>query len=150
MPSQIKRVLAFSLVPLLSACATTLPPPSPGTTPQATVGLPSRPATPPPTRPQPTQTTRVPGMPRIMSMPGLESIIGANSASLQRQFGEARLNVREGDARKLQFTGEACVLDIYLYPLSRGAEPTATYVDARRASDGLDVDRASCVAALKR
>ena len=34
-------------------------------------------------------------------------------------------------------------------PRSRG-EPSATYVDARRASDGLDVDRAACVQALKR
>jgi hypothetical protein len=41
------------------------------------------------------------------------------------------------------------VLDVYLYPLTQGAEPTATYVDARRASDGLDVDRARCVAALR-
>nr|WP_235902336.1 hypothetical protein [Pontixanthobacter gangjinensis] len=138
------------MVPLLGACATTLPPPSPGTTPQASVGLPSRPATPPPTQPEPPLTSHDLRMPRIMSMPGLEGVIGADSASLRRQFGTARLNVREGDARKLQFTSEACVLDVYLYPLSRGAEPTVTYVDARRASDGLDVDRASCVAALRR
>ncbi len=85
-----------------------------------------------------------------MNIPGLESVIGADSATLQRQFGQARLDVREGDVQKLQFSGEACVLDIYLYPLSPGATPTATYVDARRSSDGLDVDRASCVAALKR
>ena len=56
----------------------------------------------------------------------------------------------EGDARKLQFAGEPCVLDIYLYPLRPGAEPTATYVDARRTSDALDVDRAACVRALGR
>lgn len=85
-----------------------------------------------------------------MNVPGLEQVIGQNQAGLQRQFGTPRLNVREGDARKLQFTSEACVLDIYLYPLSQGAEPTATYVDARRASDGLDVDRASCVNAMTR
>jgi len=58
--------------------------------------------------------------------------------------------VLEGDARKLQFVGEACVLDVYLYPMSPGAEPTATYVDARRASDALDVDRIACANALKR
>jgi len=87
---------------------------------------------------------------RTMAMPGLEGVIGADTAGLQRQFGAPRLDVWEGDARKLQFTGEACVLDVYLYPPSRGATPTATYVDARRASDGLDVDRANCVKALKR
>ena len=61
----------------------------------------------------------------------------------------ARLDVVEGDARKLQFSGEPCVLDIYLYPMRKGGEPAATYVDARRSSDGLDVDRASCIAALR-
>lgn len=87
---------------------------------------------------------------RVMNMPGLEGVIGADTAALQRQFGAPRLDVWEGDARKLQFSGEACVLDVYLYPPSAGATPTATYVDARRASDGLDVDRASCVRALKK
>ena len=87
---------------------------------------------------------------RTMAMAGLEGVIGADTAALQRQFGTPRLDVWEGDARKLQFTGEACVLDIYLYPPSAGATPTATYVEARRASDGLDVDRASCVTALRK
>lgn len=85
-----------------------------------------------------------------MNLPGVEGIIGANAAGLQLLFGTARLDVFEGDARKLQFAGEPCVLDVYLYPMREGGEPAATYVDARRASDGLDVDRASCVAALKR
>ena len=87
---------------------------------------------------------------RVMTLPGLEGVIGADTAALQRQFGAPRLDVHEGDARKLQFSGEACVLDVYLYPPSPGATPTATYVDARRASDGLDVDRAACVRALRR
>ncbi|MGN6495726.1 MAG: hypothetical protein ACTHK5_00075 [Tsuneonella sp.] len=85
-----------------------------------------------------------------MTLPGLESVLGATTAKLQSEFGTPRLDVWEGDARKLQFSGEACVLDVYLYPARPGAEPTATYVDARRASDGLDVDRAACVKALKR
>ena len=50
--------------------------------------------------------------------------------------------------RKLQFAGPPCVLDVYLYPLRPGAEPVATHVDARRESDGRDVDRAACIAAL--
>ncbi|MHA6332328.1 hypothetical protein ACXYL9_01490 [Qipengyuania sp. CAU 1752] len=105
----------------------------------------------PPTRPAPppTASTGEFRAPRVMTLPGLEGVIGATASQLQRQFGNPRLDVYEGDARKLQFTGEACVLDIYLYPLRRGVEPTATYVDARRASDALDVDRAACVRALK-
>ena len=91
-----------------------------------------------------------PPRPKVFAAPGLESVIGAGTDDLVRQFGPARLDVWEGDARKMQFTGNACVLDVYLYPPSPGVPPEATYVDARRASDGQDVDRASCVAALKR
>jgi hypothetical protein len=96
---------------------------------------------------QPARTA--PRDPKFQSLPGLESVIGANQKQLVREFGEPRLDVWEGDARKLQFTGTACVLDIYLYPTSNSREPLATYVDARRSSDGRDVDRAACVAALR-
>lgn len=115
--------------------------------------------------PAPTATARVAAVPatrpaappatggfraaKVMSLPGVEGVIGADQAALQRAFGVPRLDVWEGDARKLQFSGEACVLDIYLYPPSQGAAPTATYVDARRQSDGLDVDRAACIRALR-
>lgn len=83
-------------------------------------------------------------------IPGLEGVIGATAPQLVRKFGEARLDVWEGDARKLQFTGKPCILDVYLYPTSRAREPIATYVDARRSSDAMAVDRASCVKALKK
>ena len=86
----------------------------------------------------------------VQALPGLETVIGATASDLIRQFGPARLDVQEGDARKLQFTGAACVLDVYLYPGAQGREPQATYVDARRASDGKDVDRIACVAALRK
>lgn len=86
----------------------------------------------------------------VLALPGLDGVIGATPADLARQFGSPRLDVWEGDARKLQYSGTACVLDIYLYPPAAGREPQATYVDARRASDGQDVDRAACVAALRR
>jgi len=97
-----------------------------------------------PKRPPP-QPFRVPQVERDTS---LASVIEKNAATLTREFGPPRLDVREGDMRKLQFAGRACVLDVYLYPLRPGAEPVATYVDARRESDGRDVDRAACVAAL--
>ncbi|WP_374407347.1 hypothetical protein [Pelagerythrobacter sp.] len=141
------RLLAFALIPLLGACASTIPqsrPPASGTQAPGTI------TAPPPTRPAPPPTTGAFRAPQVMNMPGLEGVIGSDLEDLERTFGTARLNVWEGDARKLQFSGEACVLDVYLYPLRQGAEPTATYVDARRASDGIDVDRAACVAALRR
>ncbi len=86
----------------------------------------------------------------VMHLPGLDSVIGANAAVLLKEFGDPRIDLREGDVRKLQFAGAPCVLDIYLYPPDGGGEPVATHVDARRASDGLDVDRAQCVGALIR
>ncbi|MGE3690643.1 MAG: hypothetical protein AB7F98_04610 [Novosphingobium sp.] len=91
-----------------------------------------------------------PPAPQVQHLTGLESVIGATTAQLTRQFGPARLDVWEGDARKLQFTGDACVLDVYLYPASQGREPQATYIDARRGSDGKDVDRPACIQALKK
>lgn len=77
-------------------------------------------------------------------------MIGGGAGDLTRLFGPPRLDVQEGDARKLQFVGPACVLDIYLYPQGAGGEPRATYAEARRSTDAREVDRAACVAALRR
>ena len=131
------------LLPLLAAC-TAVPQPSqrpPVIRPPVTGVPPTRPVAPPVTG------FRAPG---VQHVPGLEGVIEQDAASLQRQFGNPRLDVREGDMRKLQFAGQACVLDVFLYPLRTGAEPVATYVEARRASDGQEVDRAACAAALRR
>ena len=88
--------------------------------------------------------------PQIMRGPGLEAVSGANATALANLFGAPALDVPEGDARKLQFRGASCVLDVYLYPLRPRAEPTATWIEARRPDNGRDVDRASCIAALRR
>lgn len=128
---------ACSLALLLSACGGGV---------ASTPHPPKRTSAVPPVR-QPSRTAL--RDPQFQSIPGLEDVIGATQKQLVRQFGQPRLDVWEGDARKLQFTGTPCVLDIYLYPTSRSHEPLATYVDARRASDGQDVDRAACVAALR-
>ncbi len=79
---------------------------------------------------------------------GLSAVIGQTAAALQRTLGKPELDIREGDAVKLQFVGPACVLDAYLYPRSRGAEPIVTYLDTRQPG-GEDIDRASCIAALQ-
>jgi hypothetical protein len=79
---------------------------------------------------------------------GLERVMGQNAAGLVRLFGQPDADVREGTARKLQFQGQFCVLDTYLYPKGSG-EPRVTYLDARE-PDGSVIDRASCVAALTR
>lgn len=139
---QPKFLIALALVPLLAACAS-----SGGKTVTTKPAKPPKTALRTPVRPV---VTAPPPAPRVQTAPGLESVIGADADALARQFGQPRLEVWEGDARKLQFSGSACVLDVYLYPASRGAEPKATFVEARRASDGQEVDRAACVAALRK
>lgn len=114
---------------------------------------PIRSNTPPPQRPAPVVVAPTTGgfvAPEVMRLPGLENVIGLSAAELERNFGEPRLDVKEGDARKLLFSGENCVLDVYLYPLTPGAAPSATHVEARRKSDGQAVDRAACARALRK
>ena len=130
-----------ALALLLSACGDGGPAPAP-----RVVSAPVMPKARPVIRkPNP----QAPARPVVQAVPGLEGVIGATSADLARQFGPARLDVWEGDARKLQFAGTACVLDVFLYPPAAGRDPQASYIEARRASDGREVDRAACVAALK-
>ncbi|MFC3173992.1 hypothetical protein ACFOD9_07010 [Novosphingobium bradum] len=66
------------------------------------------------------------------------------SAILER-LGRPVLFEREGDARKLQFRANGCVLDIYLYPAEASPDPRATFADARRRSDGRNVDKQACL-----
>lgn len=118
------------------------PAPPPRAPQQTTQVPPSRPAAPPPSN-----AFRAP---QIMSGPGLDGVIRSDAQALVRQFGQPRLDVREGDMRKLQFASNACVLDIFLYPLQPGAEPVATWLETRRSSDGAAVDRSACMQALRR
>jgi hypothetical protein len=132
--------ISLALIPLLGACASAAPAPT---------SAPARPAVAAAPVPIRAPVRRPPPKAQALMAPGLEGVIGATREDLVSQFGTARLDVWEGDARKLQFVGTACVLDVYLYPSAAGSEPEATYVDARRSSDGQDVDRAACVAALR-
>ena len=131
---------------LLSACATapsgtqTAPPP-----PRPPAQSQSVPPSAPP--PPPVEGFR---MPEIMQGPGLSGVIREGANSLVAQFGQPRLDVAEGDMRKLQFASGACVMDIFLYPLRPDAEPVATWIETRRASDGAEVDRLACMQALRR
>jgi hypothetical protein len=96
-----------------------------------------------------TGTAPVSEKPANMHEAGLDRVIGKTARELVALFGPADLDSPEGQARKLQFVGPACVLDTYLYPAKAGAEPVVTYIDARLTS-GDDIDRASCIAALSR
>jgi len=89
-------------------------------------------------------------LPEVMQAAGLESVIGAPATSLTRRLGEPRLDWLDGDVRKLQFAGRACVLDVYLYPLQPGGEPVATHVEARLREGGAAIDRGQCVSEIAR
>jgi hypothetical protein len=95
----------------------------------------------------PAPSTNAPERPQSYSVTGLESVIGRTARTLETQFGRPALDIREGTARKLQYSSAVCVLDAYLYPPAAGGEPIVTHVDARL-PDGRDIDRASCAQAL--
>ena len=80
---------------------------------------------------------------------GRTAIIGRDAQALSRMFGEPRLDIHEGAAHKLQFAGDRCTLDAYLYAPRDDAEPVVTHIDAR-APDGSDVDADACAALLRR
>lgn len=113
----------------------------------------ARPASTPPV-PQPAAALPLTPQPvpelRVQRLPGVEGVIGANAAALMDQFGGPRIDLAEGDARKLQFADSACILDIYLYPTGNAGDQRATHVEARRTSDGRDTDRADCIEALRK
>lgn len=144
MPSAFRAALAvFLLAPLLSACGGA----SGGKVQSASAASSPRPAIRQPGARRPLRHPPAPAV--IQRVPGLEAVIGSTAAQLAGQFGDPRLDVWEGDARKLQFSGESCVLDIYLYPPAQGREPQATYVDARRA-DGQETDKVACATGLRK
>ena len=114
------RVLVLSSALLLAACTADPPqPPAPG------------PGTPPPA-------------PQVR-----RNLYGMTAGELVQRFGPPTLQVREGAGLKLQFRGNACVLDAYLYPPAQGGgAERVTHVDARLRS-GNDTDQSSCIAALQ-
>jgi hypothetical protein len=87
-------------------------------------------------------------VPQVMAPVGLEGVIGTTAPALLRRFGSPRIDLAEGDARKLQFSDGTCVLDIFLYPVSAGAEPTATHIEARLRAGGAPVDKGACIRAF--
>ncbi len=90
------------------------------------------------------------GTASVRPPPGSDAVIGRDAADLARMFGAPRLTIALGsDGQKLQFASDRCVLDAYLYAPRSGETPVVTHVDARDAA-GEDIDRAGCIAALRR
>lgn len=146
----MRLIVALSLSLLLAACATPRPQgrPTPQPAPTASPSA-ERPRPVPQQQPLPPPPSAGFRSPEIMRGPGLDGVVRESANSLTRQFGAPRLDVAEGDMRKLQFAGAPCVLDVYLYPLRPEAEPVSTWLEARRASDGAEVDLLACIQALR-
>lgn len=143
----LRVLVQLSLLPLVAACAAVpqASRPAPAPPPDPAAGQ-VPPQAPPPPSPPPVEAFRAPTITRV---PGLDWLFEQDARTLTGVLGVPRLDMAEGDMRKLQFSGEPCVLDIFLYPLRPGAEPVATHVEARRASDGAEVDRFACAQALR-
>lgn len=85
--------------------------------------------------------------PLARSPAGLDRVVGRDARFLTQLFGSPTQDVREENARKLQFSSNDCILDAYLYPPTKGREPIVTYVTART-PEGRDAERQSCITAL--
>lgn len=127
----MKNIAAITVLTLMLSACVSVPVPMPVRKPSARIDAPT-------TLPQRTATDQR----------GLEAVMGKDSAALIGMFGKPRLDAVEAYGRKLQFSGKQCVLDAYLYPEGKNRAEIVTYVDARR-SDGAEVDRATCIAALQ-
>ena len=81
---------------------------------------------------------------------GLETILNKRDDELVALFGVPRLDIIEGQARKLQFANDRCALDIYLYPPQNnaGAERRSNYAEARD-RDGNNADPRACITLLR-
>lgn len=101
-------------------------------------------------RPVPAPRSSIVVVPEVMGAAGLGGVIGSRADTLTGRFGQPRIDLTEGDARKLQFAGSSCVLDIYLYPVAASAEPTATHVEARLRQGGVPADPGACIREVER
>lgn len=111
--------LAFALL-VLSACAR--------------VPTETATSTPPPTSPAP--------QPRESGV-----LIGLTGNELVSRFGRPVLQIKEGNSFRLQFRGQLCVLDAFLYP-SAGAQYRVTHVEARSRA-GTDTNQRDCIRMLE-
>lgn len=92
--------------------------------------------------PEPVQPVQAPPVQREITR-----LTGMNTRDLTTHFGRPALQVQEGNSLKLQFRGNYCVLDAYLYP-GQGGALVVTHVDTRTPAGGR-ADLATCISALE-
>jgi hypothetical protein len=99
------------------------------------------------TRPQQPVTTETPPPVIVPVERQPTQLAGLSVSELISHLGRPALQIREGTSLKLQFRGQFCVLDAYLYPGANGAL-RVTHVDTRLPT-GADVDQATCLSSLE-
>ena len=74
-------------------------------------------------------------------------LIGLTGNELVTRFGRPVLQIKEGNSFKLQFRGNLCVLDAFLYP-STGAQYRVTHVETRSRA-GTATNQNDCIRTLE-
>lgn len=74
-------------------------------------------------------------------------LIGLTGNELVSRFGNPTLQIREGNSFKIQFRGQLCVLDAFLYPAA-GAQYRVTHVETRSRA-GTATNQADCIRTLE-
>ena len=126
---QMRVLLPIAGALTLSACGDVIPPP-----PKAVFT---------PATPRPSQSAPAPSADQATS-----GIIGTDARALVRLLGEPRLDIRDPEARKLQFSNGRCVLDAYLYAQRSRREAVVSYAEARTV-DGTTMDVTACINQLR-
>ncbi|MBA3666677.1 MAG: hypothetical protein H0W65_03005 [Sphingomonas sp.] len=91
----------------------------------------------------------VPAKPAVVETSEQGALIGLGANELVARLGTPRLQIREGDGTKLQFSAPACILDAYLYPPPAGQGiGRVTHVDTRT-RDGRATDQLRCLTAIE-
>jgi len=97
--------------------------------------------------PQPTKPST--SAPLLSNEHEHDSLTGMTAIDLAEHLGTPRIQIREGDGLKLQYTGVNCVLDAYLYPPPEGSGvPRVTHIDARN-EQGVATSAKACIASIE-
>ena len=89
------------------------------------------------------------GTPKLQqATSGTALVLDQPAQAILALLGGPKLDRQDRGARQLQFIAAGCVIDIYLYAKSAGAEAVATYAEARR-NDGSTMDAGQCIDAQR-
>lgn len=95
-----------------------------------------------------TEPATAPSVPVVPAQPRESGVlIGLTGNELVSRFGNPTLQIREGNSFKIQFRGQLCVLDAFLYP-STGAQFRVTHVETRSRA-GTATNQADCIRTLE-